>query len=697
MQPLAKPLKLRPSTKALPLKKAVTYTLKNKKKIALKAFAGITVITLAACNQDTRPKTMSDLSQTKVDWREAVKKIKTNEVTKSGMLAGIDALLSNDPSKASREFNLALGEDPTNPWLHYLNGLAYHLQAEQGDPAKYDLAEAGYQQALKFDPTNALAALQLGRVKMSRNEFGKAQDQFANALLLQPGNVDALYEMARASYQRGDLKNARVMIDQAIKKAPQRPEVQRAAALIAAAYGEAEKAEAHFKKYAELIQDDFKTKALENRISDWKQLHERGQIVLAQETAPEDLAAADPEPGQDSPDSGQGVSGGDQTQPEAAAADGSAPGVGEVVVVDAIVMRVSDVGTTQKGNNILNNMTVTLAPGTHYYARGHGKGWKISDPIQTNDPDGSTKISTPKIRTNGMDVSSGAIFPAQVNASGSQIPFDSSTITAGGNNLSVSHLFTQGVSFGSFTYSLKIANARREYVEVLGRPTLVASVGKAAKFFSGNELALGLTGTVGGGTVTKTPVGVTLAVTPTGLDGDNVTMDVEIYGSLVDASELAKDATKTFVNFGLSKVRTSVKMKLGETMMLGGLFEKIDTNNHEGFPILKDLPIIQYFFSQENTSESRKSVMYLITPRKYADNRNQVNDFMKGGEKFANLAELKEKYSDWYAPYNNTAIILHKLGPIYREYRTGDMTKLGWDMPNEIEELVQQAMSFIYF
>ncbi|MFN7709907.1 MAG: tetratricopeptide repeat protein [Holosporales bacterium] len=692
----AKPSIKKPVFRVLPTQPRLPQKSPKALKAAGKAFAAITVITLAACTQDTKPHTTSDMSQPRVNWRQAIEKIKSNDLTKSGMVAGIDALLAGDAATASRKFNLSLGEDPANPWLHYLNGLAYHLQAEQGDPAKYDLAEAGYQQALKFDPSNALAALQLGRVKMARREFAAAQDQFANALLLQPGNVDALYEMARASYQRGDLKNARVMIDQALVKAPGRAEVQRAAALIAAAFGEGEKASAHFQKYAELIQDDFKSRGLENRLNDWKSLHERGKIVIAQVTAPEDVAAADPEPGQTD---GQNGTSGDQAQPEAAAApDGASPGTGEVVVVDAIVMRVSETGTTQKGNNILNNLTVTLAPGTHYYARGHGRGRKIVDsPIETTLPDGTIQRSYPTIPTSAADISSGAVFPAQVNGAGSQIPFDNSSITAGGNRLSVSHLFTQGVSFGSFTYSLKIANARREYVEVLGRPSLVASVGKAAKFFSGNELALGLSGTVGGGTVTKTPVGVTLAVTPTALEGDSVTLDVEIYGSLVDASELAKDATKTFVNFGLSKVRTSVKMKLGETMMLGGIFEKIDTNNNEGFPILKDIPFIQYFFSQENTSESRKSVMYLITPRKYDTNKQSVVDFMKGGEKFANIAELQEKYRDWYAPYNNTAIILNKLGSIYREYRTGDMTEVAWGMQDNIESLIEQALSFVYY
>src|SRR5690606_19905486 len=112
----------------------------------------------------------------------------------------------------------------------------------------------------------------------------------------------------------------------------------------------------------------------------------------------------------------------------AAAPAAAAASPDEMVVIDAIVMRVSENGTTTKGSNILDTFSVTLAPGTHMYGRG-----------KTLSATGDGSISS------GVFAASGD-FPA-TGAFSSPV----------GTGLSVSRVFTQGISFGNVTYSLKIA------------------------------------------------------------------------------------------------------------------------------------------------------------------------------------------------------------------------------------------------
>jgi general secretion pathway protein D len=599
---------------------------------------------------------------------------------------GIEALLNGRYEEAGEYFNTALLEDPTNSWLHYLNGLRYHMVARRGDVTSYDLAKAGYEQALKFDPTNIMASLQLGRVYAEQKEYAKAQNELANVLLIKPDHYDALYELACASYYRGDVKTARMAINRAQKIYPNKPEVRKAAAMILAAAGKAELADQELKQYRQLTKDDTRAKRLEGRIQDWRKLYKTG-LVLAQAdqggagqqlfdsaspppvTADTTAAAAHAGAEGAIANMAQGMNGGKAA---------TASGLGEMVVFDAVVLRVSEMGETTKGHNILDKFSVTLAPGTHVFARGG------------TIPQGGASL------INGGSILGTAGFTGE-GAAAATNPFSVSPQA----NLSVTKLFAQGLTFGNVQYSLNIANVHKQRIEVVGRPSLVASVGKPAKFFSGSELTAGLSGDNGGNLV-KTPVGITLEVVPTAIKNGKITFDVTIYGSLVNANDVNTlasntDITKKWTSVGISKINTSVEIGLGETILLGGLTERIDTKDKDGFPGLQDLPILQYFFSQEKTASERKSVMYLITPRTYDANKRAIQTADLNFQQMPNVAELEIKNKDWYDPDFNMIVTLRHLAPLYREYRHGDLDPLQWDLPENFDENLKAAASFLYY
>ena len=56
--------------------------------------------------------------------------------------------------QASKAINEALQLDPSNSYLHFFNGLIYHIQARQGDTDKVSTAIEGYRQAIRFEPNN---------------------------------------------------------------------------------------------------------------------------------------------------------------------------------------------------------------------------------------------------------------------------------------------------------------------------------------------------------------------------------------------------------------------------------------------------------------------------------------------------------------------------------------------------------------
>jgi type IV pilus assembly protein PilQ len=52
----------------------------------------------------------------------------------------------------------------------------------------------------------------------------------------------------------------------------------------------------------------------------------------------------------------------------------------------------------------------------------------------------------------------------------------------------------------------------------------------------------------------------------------------------------------------------------GETIVLGGLFEDVDSETVTKFPLLGDLPILGAFFRNRQTSRNKDEVVFFITP-----------------------------------------------------------------------------------
>src|SRR5262249_37332489 len=153
------------------------------------------------------------------------------------------------------------------------------------------------------------------------------------------------------------------------------------------------------------------------------------------------------------------------------------------------------------------------------------------------------------------------------------------------------------------------------------------------------------------------------------LEHGYVTLDVELIGSLLSDSQeqlqqLAEANTPIVFTINRSNVKTTIKVKLGETIFLAGTAERVEVNNTTGVPFLDQIPGIQYLFSQQTTLSSRRSVMYLITPRSYKANLRETNQYFNRGEEEEirpNLSDLERRYKNWFNPHLNHILILKGL------------------------------------
>lgn len=279
------------------------------------------------------------------------------------------------------------------------------------------------------------------------------------------------------------------------------------------------------------------------------------------------------------------------------------------------------------------------------------------------------------------------------------------TSTLGGvREGTLTRTYQGSISVDKINYNLNIANATDNHIEVLGRPTLSASLNKKASFSSGDLLKGGIQGTIGG-SVGDIPTGTTLEVTPTNLDDDHVVIDISLEGSLLVVYNPDIALSNQLIEIAKTKVATTLRLKFGETGMLGGMYERTDQYKKTGFPLLQDIPGIQYLFSNSVTDSLRKSVLFLVTPRRIDDVRRQVTDhFTKSRKERQNQPNVQELLKQDGMAWNVNAVppalitILQRMEDFYYQFRSGDLVSSNfWGTTPSAEEEIRQMQAFLYY
>jgi type II secretory pathway component GspD/PulD (secretin) len=241
------------------------------------------------------------------------------------------------------------------------------------------------------------------------------------------------------------------------------------------------------------------------------------------------------------------------------------------------------------------------------------------------------------------------------------------------------------------SYSVNIANASDERVSVLARPHLTALSGTSARFLAGGELIYKVAGNISGD-IKPYPFGTTLNVTPTLLrttaeDGTpRVHLKVEAGRTSVLALLNADPSQPT--PFSKVTVAGEAVLTLDQTMTLSGLSQRESQSGRSGVPILRDIPILKYFFSTRTTVNSDTAVIILLTPRMaaFADERNRkaLGAFLETRRAFIrarngtaeDMRRYREQFPDWdQFPPNRFAshVFLMQNSEIYRSVSSQDL------------------------
>ena len=155
----------------------------------------------------------------------------------------------------------------------------------------------------------------------------------------------------------------------------------------------------------------------------------------------------------------------------------------------------------------------------------------------------------------------------------------------------------------------------RSDVEILSSPNIIASDNTPATLSVGQSIPYqaSLSETAGGSiqsSIDFVEVATTLVVTPHVNQRERISLEVDqTIDALIDIDPQLRAPTTA-----KRQATTTVEVRDGQTVIIGGIISKQKSVSIQGVPILRKLPWIGHLFEDKETKESRSELLVFLTP-----------------------------------------------------------------------------------
>jgi Flp pilus assembly secretin CpaC len=152
------------------------------------------------------------------------------------------------------------------------------------------------------------------------------------------------------------------------------------------------------------------------------------------------------------------------------------------------------------------------------------------------------------------------------------------------------------------------------HAKVLSSPNLVTSPGAKATFLVGGEIPVVTSTGLGAVNVQYQPYGVQLNVTPEILGNGSVHTVVAPEVSRLDYANAVIVSGFTIPALLVSKLSTDVITRPGESIILGGLVNRLEMKTVSRIPLLSSIPILGKLFTSTAYQNQQSDVVFVMTP-----------------------------------------------------------------------------------
>jgi pilus assembly protein CpaC len=150
----------------------------------------------------------------------------------------------------------------------------------------------------------------------------------------------------------------------------------------------------------------------------------------------------------------------------------------------------------------------------------------------------------------------------------------------------------------------------------LAEPNLVALSGDTANFLAGGEYPIPVPGNFGQISVEYKRYGVSLAFTPTVLNGSLINLKIEPEVSALDPSHNVAVGTGISVPaLTVRRASSTIELRDGQSFVLAGLLQNDLATAQQQLPWLGDVPVLGALFSSKSFQKNETDLIIIVTPR----------------------------------------------------------------------------------
>jgi type II secretory pathway component GspD/PulD (secretin) len=180
---------------------------------------------------------------------------------------------------------------------------------------------------------------------------------------------------------------------------------------------------------------------------------------------------------------------------------------------------------------------------------------------------------------------------------------------------------TSTLSFNDFQGVLQALESDSD-TKVLARPKVMTLDNESAVIRLTSDEAIGFETTTAATAGTtqaeaeRTRTGIVLVVTPQVNEHNQITMIVEPSVTKTVVSQLTPPAGTTQPRDPKTRgARALVRVRSGDTLVLGGLIDRTDSETRRKVPILADIPFLGEAFKNTETNDTASELIVFVTPR----------------------------------------------------------------------------------
>jgi len=154
---------------------------------------------------------------------------------------------------------------------------------------------------------------------------------------------------------------------------------------------------------------------------------------------------------------------------------------------------------------------------------------------------------------------------------------------------------------------------QEDQVDIIASPRLLTAHMQTASIKQGTEIPYQVSSGASGSTSIEFKEAVLgMEVTPKIQRNGSITLALQISQNM--PGRTIKQAEGEALAIDKQEIKTQVTVKDGETIVLGGIFQRHNQNTENKVPVFGDIPVVGSLFKQQSKSMKRRELVIFITP-----------------------------------------------------------------------------------